>query len=86
VNARDKTCRSHLTELNTREAELTDITLWTTGHLATVVKTNRRCVLWESLESLSSLIVACVSSLLKFSTLSSVLSNESLTLYLTGYH
>ena len=37
--ARDKAVRSHLTELDTADTELTHITLWTTSDHTTVVLT-----------------------------------------------
>jgi hypothetical protein len=86
LDTRDETGRSHLTELDTRKTELTHISLWTTSHLATVVKTNWGSILWKSLKLLNSLIVTGSGTLLEFSTLSSILLNKSLTLNLTGYH
>jgi hypothetical protein len=50
------------------------------------VKTNWGSILWKSLKLLNSLIVTGSSTLLEFSTLSSILLNKSLTLNLTGYH
>ena len=47
LNAGNQAVRSHLTELDTADTELTHITLWTTGDHTTVVLTDRIRVAWQ---------------------------------------
>ena len=87
----NKTSRCHLTELNTRKTELTDIALWTASNLATVVKTDRVGILWNSLKFASGLIsLAKISrssdNLFQSRALFSVTCNEFCAFYLTGFH
>ncbi len=80
TNARDQALGSHLTELNTTQAECTHVTFRTTCDLATVVQTNRACVLRQGLET------DVVTILEELCTLSSIFSHQLSALYLAGFH
>ena len=50
----DQSVRCHLTELNSRNSELTNITFRTSSQFATVVHPNRIRILWQLLQLLCS--------------------------------
>ena len=88
-NAGDQTLRSHLTELNTADAEQTDVALRTTRDLAAVVLTNRVRVAGQLRQCDPSLLVVDLTSLElsgDLLTLMSVAVSELYTLYLACLH
>ena len=87
----NETGRSHLTELDTREAEEADVALGTSRDLATVVQTDGIGVAGDGLKLLcgfeSSLrIVAVINDFLEGGTLSCILGYQLGALYLTRFH
>ena len=78
-------------ELDTRNTELTDITLWTTSNLATIVKTDWVCILRDSLKLTSCLvcfgwIIRSCNNLFQCFALFSVTSYKLCTLNLASFH
>lgn len=78
--AGDQAVRSHFAELDTRQTEEADITLWTTRNLAAVVQADRIGVARDLLELASSLvslhgIIRLIDNFLERCTLGGVLSD-----------
>ncbi len=83
ADAGDESFGGHFAELDTRDAELTHITLGTAGNGATVVKAHAGGVFGDQLQSLKAFVVA---GLLESSLFSGVLGYELCALNLAGFH
>ena len=94
LDAGDETCRCHFAELNTRDAELADVSLGTACDGAAVVEADGIAVLGERLELLCCLVSlgavlfvdTLVDNLLELGTLLGVLGCKTGALHFAGLH